>query len=58
MAEENVNYTEQVELTRILTGMNSATEAADYAATIVFEPEQISGTRYKYILTNAADPRE
>ena len=58
MAEETVDYTEQRNVTRILTGMNSATKASDYADTIVFEPSQISGTRYKYTLTNAPDPRE
>lgn len=56
MEEEAVNYTEQMELTRIITGMNSATEAADYADTIILEPEQITGSRYKYILTNEEDP--
>ena len=58
MAEETVDYTEQRNLTRILAGMDNATEAADYADTIVFSPVQITGTRYKYTLTNAPDPRE
>ena len=45
------------QLTRILAGMDNATKAADYADTIVLDAEQIAGTRYKYILTNANDPR-
>lgn len=48
---------EESQLTRILAGIDNATEAADYADTIVFEPSQIEGTRYKYTLTSAADPR-
>lgn len=58
MDEETVDYTEQRNITRILTGMDEATKAADYADTVVFEPVQISGTRYKYTLTNAPDPRQ
>ena len=57
MADENVDYTEERQLTRILTGMNTATKAADYADTVVLSPAQIEGTRYKYVLTNAPDPR-
>ena len=56
--DETVDYTEQRNLTRILTGIDLATKASDYADTIVFEPSQISGTRYKYTLTNAPDPRQ
>ena len=48
--------TEQ-EITRIITGTNSAEKASDYADTVVFEPTLIEGTRYKYVLTNAPDPR-
>lgn len=48
----------QRELTRILSGMDNADKAADYADTVVFAPEQISGTRFRYFLTDAADPRE
>ena len=57
MQEESVDYTEQQNLTRILAGMDNAEAASDYADTIVFAPNQITGTRYKYILTNAPDPR-
>ena len=49
--------TEQ-ELTRILAGADNAEDATAYAATVKFEPEQIAGTRYKYILTDAPDPRK
>ena len=54
----STDYTEQRELTRILTGMDVAESASDYADTVVFETQQIEGTRYKYIFTNAPDPRE
>ena len=57
MAEETVDYTTQQEITRILTGMDVATAAANYADTIIFAPSQIEETRYKYTLTNAPDPR-
>ena len=50
------NYENRIE--RILAGMDNAADAADFVNTLVFEPEQITGTRYKYILTNAVDPRE
>lgn len=50
-----VDYTEQQDLTRIIAAMDNAEAAVDYAGTIVFEPEQITGTRYKYVLTGAAD---
>lgn len=50
------NATEQ-QTTRILAGMGNAEKASDYADTVVFEPSQIAGTRYKYVLTSAQDPR-
>ena len=46
------------ELTRILAGMDNAEKATAYAGTVVFEPSLIEGTRYKYVLTNAPDPRD
>jgi hypothetical protein len=55
---EEVDNTTEQELTRILAGINNAEKAADYADTVVFAPSQIEGTRYKYILTNAPDPRD
>lgn len=51
------NQTES-DITRILAGMDNAEKASDYADTVVFEPVLIAGTRYKYVLTNAPDPRE
>ena len=53
----STDYSEQQDLTRILAGMDNAEKAADYGETIVFAPQQITGTRYKYMLTNAEDPR-
>lgn len=45
------------ELTRILAGADRAERATAYVGTVVFAPSQITGTRYKYVLTNAPDPR-
>ena len=53
-----VDGSEEQQLTRILTGMDNAEKASDYADTVVFSPTQITGTRYKYVLTNAPDPRQ
>lgn len=55
---EPVDNTTEQQLTRILAGMDNAEKAADYADTIVLAPAQITGTRYKYVLTNAPDPRQ
>lgn len=48
--------TEQ-EINRIIAGMNEAERESDYADTVAFEPALVSGTRYKYVLTSAEDPR-
>lgn len=53
-----VDSSKEQQITRILAGMDNAEKAADYEDTIVFSPAQISGTRYKYVLTNAPDPRQ
>lgn len=45
------------ELGRILNGTDRAKKATAYVNTLVFAPAQITGTRYKYVLTNAVDPR-
>ena len=42
---------------RILAAMDTAIKYSAYADTMVFAPSQISGTRYKYVFTNAEDPR-
>lgn len=55
---EAVDSSTEQDLTRILAGMDNAEKATAYADTVVFEPDQITGTRYKYIFTNAPDPRE
>ena len=52
-----IDSSEEQQITRILAGMDNADKAADYVDTVVFAPEQIEGTRYKYVLTNAQDPR-
>ena len=41
----------------LISGRDEYAEEAAYAATIVFDTEQIRETRYRYIFTNAADPR-
>ena len=46
------------ELTRILAGMDNAVKATEYVGTIKLIPSIIEGTRYKYILTDAPDPRK
>ena len=43
---------------RSVAGVNSAIRASDKADTIVFEPELIDGTRYKYVLTTLFVDRE
>jgi UTP-glucose-1-phosphate uridylyltransferase len=45
------------EITRIIAGKTNAEKAADFADTLVMDDQLISGTRYKYIFTNAPDPR-
>lgn len=52
-----VDSSAELDLARVLAGMENADKAADYADTVIFEPELIEGTRYKYVLTNAPDPR-
>ena len=53
-----VDNSKEKQITRILAGMDNAEKAADYADTVVFASSQIAGTRYKYVLTNAPDPRQ
>ena len=53
-----VDDLKEEQITRILAGMDNAEAASDYADTIVFAPTQIKETRYKYVLTNAPDPRQ
>lgn len=50
----------EAQVDRVIAGINDAEINSDYADTIVFEPgtNPVEGTRYKYILTSAADPRE
>lgn len=52
-----VDDSTQEDLTRILAGTENAEKASDYVDTVVFAPAQMMGTRYKYTLTSAADPR-
>lgn len=49
--------TEQ-EINRVIAGMNTAEDASDYADSIVFEEQQMTGTRYKYIWTQGYSPEE
>ena len=51
------NSTEQ-DIARILAGADNAEMATQYVGTVVFAPNLIEGTRYKYVLTNAPDPRQ
>lgn len=45
------------ELTKVLAVYDNAIKEAAFVDTVVFEPSQITGDRYKYVLTNARDPR-
>lgn len=48
------------EITELLTAIDQTTLAIAYAGTVVMEvdPTPVEGTRYRYILSNADDPRE
>ena len=41
-----------MEVQRVITAYELAKEAKEHADSIVLEPEQIDGTRYKLILTD------
>lgn len=45
--------TTMFDINRILEGYQNAQAAVAQAASVVFEPENITGERYKYKLTNA-----
>jgi hypothetical protein len=53
-----VDHQVEPKLTRLLAAYDNAEEAAEYGESFVFTPQQINGTRYKYILTNGPDPRK
>ena len=53
-----VDDDEEQLITRIVGGASNAERATAYAGTVIFEPTQITENRYKYIFTNAADPRD
>lgn len=55
---EKVDSNAEQTLSRILAGMDNAEKATEYAGTVIFDISQIEGTRYKYIFTNAQDPRQ
>lgn len=48
----------QPEITRLISAEYRATKDSDFVDTVVFSPTLIQGTRYKYVLTDAQDPRE
>lgn len=45
------------DINRVLAGYNNAMNAAGFVDTVVFGMSQVTGTRYKFTATNAADPR-
>ena len=55
---EEVDHSKEADITRILSGMDNAEKATAYAGTVKFIPAIVAGTRNKYILTDAPDPRE
>lgn len=40
------------QISRIISGVDVAEQAVEFADRVVFEPTQLSGTRYKYTLLN------
>lgn len=50
----------QQEITELLTAVEQTTLAVGYAETVVMDVDStpIEGTRYRYIFTNADDPRQ
>lgn len=50
----------QQEIQTLLTAVENTTLAVGYADTVVmeFDSTPVEGTRYRYIGTNAPDPRE
>ena len=47
----------EAEINKIVNDMNQARRQSDWADTVVFEPQQLSGTRYKYVLTTEFNDR-
>lgn len=45
------------DINRVIAGYNNALNAAGFVDTVVFGMAQVTGTRYKFTATNAADPR-
>lgn len=43
--------TAAAEVNRVLSALDSAKAAISYAGKVRFEPDEITGTRYRYILT-------
>ena len=50
----------QQEITELITAVDQTTLAVEYAGTVVMDVDStpIEGTRYKYIFSNADDPRK
>lgn len=54
---DEVDESTERKLTEILAVYDGTIKETAFAGTVVFEPALIAGTRYKYVLTNAQDPR-
>ena len=54
---EYVDNNVEQQITRIISGYENAQKSAEYVDTIQLDMIQITGTRYRYILSNAEDPR-
>ena len=52
-----VDESTERKLTEILAVYDNNIKETAFVGTVVFEPSQIAGSRYKYVLTNAQDPR-
>lgn len=45
------------EITRLLSAEDRAKRNSDFVDTVVMDASLVEGTRYKFVLTNAPDPR-
>lgn len=48
----------QDEVTAVITSYRHLQDAVGYAQTLIFEEQNIEGTRYKYVLSQYSDYRE
>jgi len=54
---EKYDSTPENDIERILAGTDNAQRAITFVNSLVMAPTQIRATRYRYVFTNAEDPR-